>query len=98
MNYTETLALAKAQNIDISKLTIAYEVECSYEEGVNTPRFEDICKAVYNLWLKTEGLEVCQLISALKDAIKTQGCTLDGVLAYEDDWNMVIDLACQCTY
>lgn len=98
MTFSEQLALAKQNNINIAELNIAYEVECSYEEGVNTPRFEDICKAVYNLWLKTEGLEVCQLISALKDAIKTQGCTLDGVLAYGDDWHMVIDLACQCTY
>lgn len=98
MTFSEQLALAKQNNINIAELNIAYEVECSYEEGANTPRFEDICKAVYNLWLKTEGLEVCQLISALKDAIKTQGCTLDGVLAYKDDWNMVIDLACQCTY
>lgn len=98
MTFSEQLALAKQNNINIAELNIAYEVECSYEEGVNTPRFEDICKAVYNLWLKTEGLEVCQLISALKDAIKTQGCTLDGVLDYEDDWNMVIDLACQCTH
>lgn len=98
MTFSEQLALAKQNNINIAELNIAYEVECSYEEGVNTPRFEDICKAVYNLWLKTEGLEVCQLISALKDAIKTQGCTLDGVLTYGDDWHMVIDLACQCTY
>ena len=98
MNYTETLALAKAQNIDISKLAIAYEVECCYAEGVKTPRFEDICNAIYNLWLKTEHIEINTLVLALKDGIENQGCTLDDVLAYGESWDMVIDLACQCTY
>ena len=98
MTYTEQLALARAHNINIAKLAIAYEVECCYEQGKDTPRFEDICQAVYNLWLKTEHIEVNTLVLALQDGIKTQGCTLDDVLAYGDSYDMVIDLACQCTY
>ena len=98
MTYTEQLALARAHNINIAKLAIAYEVECCYEQGKDTPRFEDICQAVYNLWLKTEHIEVKTLVLALQDGIKTQGCTLDDVLAYGDSYDMVIDLACQCTY
>lgn len=98
MTYTEQLALARAHNINIAMLTIAYEVECCYEQGTATPRFEDICQAVYNLWLKTEHIEINTLVLALKDGIATQGCTLDDVLAYGESWHMVIELACQCTY
>jgi len=98
MTYTENLALARAHNVDIVMLNIAYEVECCYEQGTDTPRFEDICEAVYNLWLKTEHIEINTLVLALKDGIETQGCTLDNVLHYGESWDMVIDLACQCTY
>jgi len=98
MTYTETLALAKAHNIDIAQLAIAYEVACCYEQGIETPRFEDICRAVYNLWLKTDHIEVNTLVLALQDAIDNEGCTLDDVLSYGESWHMVIELACQCTY
>jgi len=98
MNYTETLKKAKEHNIDIIKLDVAYEVECCYENGTNEPRYEDICKAVYKLYMKTEGLSINQICLALKDGIKNEGCTLDDVLNYGNSWDMVIDLACQCTY
>ena len=95
MTYRENLELARAQNIDLARLSVAYEVECCCGE---VERFEDICEAVYNLWLKTEHIEINTLVLALEDGIKNQGCTLDDVLAYGESWDMVIDLACQCTY
>lgn len=98
MTYAENLALAKEHNIDIAMLDIAHEVACCYPKGTKTKRFEDICRAVYNLWLDTYKISINQLVLALKDGIETQDCTLDDVLARGESWDLVIDLACQIDY
>lgn len=98
MNFAEQIKAAQDSNINIAMLSVAYEVKCVHLLRIHTPRFEDICKAVYNLWLETDHIEINQLVCALKDGIETQDCTLDDVLAYGESWDLVIDLACQCTY
>lgn len=93
MNYRETLEFAKANKVDIAKLMIANEVECVFKSN---SRFEDKCQAIYNLWLKTEGITINQLCLALQYGITKGELSLDRVLKYEEDFDEVIELAIQC--
>ena len=95
MNYKQNLECARAHRVDIAKLNVAFEVEDCFG---NVERFEDICEAVFQMWLHTEKADLYTLTRALKDGIETQDCTLDDVLDYGESWDLVIELACQCTY
>jgi len=92
MTFTQTLALAKQHNIDILDLDVAYEVACIF--GEEHERYEDICKAVYNLYMKTDRMSINCLACALQQCIDEGEATLDGVLAWEEDFNTVVEWAC----
>lgn len=92
MNYTQTLALAEAHDINICTLIIADEVRCTF--GRNHERYEDVCNAVYNLYMKTDRLSVACLTEALSQMLNKYGATLDNVLHYGQDFDEVIELAC----
>lgn len=92
MLFAETLALAKSQNINILDLDIAYEVACIF--GQEHERYEDICKAVYNLYMKTDRMSINCLACALQQCIDEGEVSLDRVLAWEEDFDYVVEYAC----
>lgn len=92
MTFKEQLELAKKNNIDISQLAIAYEVECTFDQGSERPDFNELCGAVWLLWFKTENLSIETLTKALKHTLD-DGATLKDVLAYGPGWNKTIERA-----
>lgn len=92
MLFAETLALAKSQNINILDLDIAYEVACIF--GEKNTQYEDLCKATYNLYMKTDRMSINCLATALKECLKHCEVSLDRVLAWEEDFNYVVEYAC----
>lgn len=58
MKYIEYLELAKKENINITKLFIANEVELlikeDYKKTINEDSYEEICSIVYDNYLKID--------------------------------------------
>lgn len=92
MNFKEQLELAKKNDIDVSQLTIAHEVDCTYDQGSERPDFDKICEAIWLLWLKSEGLSIEDLTEALRQELE-DGTMLEDVLAYGPGWDKTIERA-----
>ena len=92
MTYLEQLETAKKNNIDCAKLYIAEEVAVIF--GREHERFEDVCEAVYNLWLGTDLISINTLVNSVKELLDKEEITIDGVFHHKQDWDDVIEYAC----
>lgn len=93
MKYTEQLALARANNIDIFALHIADETGAIF--GENHPDFEQLCSVLGTLYLDTYHMSVETLGNALRYALERGDVTLSGVgIKHSADYDLVIELAC----
>ena len=92
MNYTELLNFAKANEINISKLAIANEVNCVFFDYKKY--FETLCTMVYAMWLDTDSIGINALCNAILNFIKRTKKKPSDIEFYEKDWNEIIDDAC----
>ena len=82
MNFKETLELAREEHIDIVDLIVANEVEAVFE---NDERFEELCSKVKTAYLKSENIEVWQLVKALEYKLEN-GLELRDI----DKWDLIL--------
>ena len=82
MNFRETLEKAREEHIDIVDLIVANEVEAIFEED---ERFEEMCGKVKTAYLKSEGIEVWQLVKALEYKLEN-GLELRDI----DKWDLIL--------
>lgn len=68
MKYIELLALAKKHDINIVKLTIAYELECILAEELDEEQFEELCEQVYDIYLSIDTYDLNAVCKAVLDA------------------------------
>lgn len=57
MKYIEQLELAKKEQINITKLFVAYEIDIllgKYNKEVKEDSFEELCSAVYEYYIKID--------------------------------------------
>lgn len=64
MNFRETLQLAKDNGLLVVDLIVADEVNAIFDE--EDERFEEMCSLVKTAYLKSENIEVWQLVKALE--------------------------------
>lgn len=82
MNFRETLNKAREEHIDIVDLIVANEVEAIFEED---ERFEEMCGKVKTAYLKSENIEVWQLVKALEYKLEN-GLELRDI----DKWDLIL--------
>ena len=82
MNFRETLEKAREEHIDIVDLMVANEVEAIFEED---ERFEEMSGKVKTAYLKSEGIEVWQLVKALEYKLEN-GLELRDI----DKWDLIL--------
>ena len=93
MTYAETLALAKAHNIDLGKLNTADEVAVTF--GTDHPQYEHICTVIYAMLLKCDvSIQVWHLVASLKQLLDNEQIALENVLTLGDDYDKVVENAC----
>jgi len=93
MTYAATLALAKANNIDLGKLNTAEEVAATF--GIDHKDYESICLIIYAMWLKCDvSIQVWHLVASLKQLLENKQITLENVLTLGDDYDKVVENAC----
>lgn len=64
MNFREQLQLAKDNGLSVVDLIVADEVSAVFTD--EDERFEELCGAVKEAYLKSENIEVWQLVKALE--------------------------------
>ena len=83
MNFRETLEKAREEHIDIIDLMVADEVNAIFDE--EDERFEEMCGKVKTAYLKSEGIEVWQLVKALEYKLEN-GLELRDI----DKWDLIL--------
>lgn len=97
MKYSETLALAKANNIDILDLMVADEVDCQNDNIIKDDDYEMICDYVKRLYLKTEHIALDCIVCGVLTEIKKGDLTIDKIKNHQDrteDYD-ILDIICQ---
>ena len=64
--YKETLEFARKNDISVTDLLVADEVESKFYD-VDEKEFEKICEVVENAYLKSDSIEVWAIACALKE-------------------------------
>ena len=92
MKYSEQLALARANNIDIFALHIADETGAIF--GENHPDYEDLCAVMYELYTNTYHMSCETLGNALRYALEHEDIKLANVRKHSKEFDLVVELAC----
>ena len=64
--YKETLEFARKNDISVTDLLVADEVESKFYD-VDEKEFEKICEVVENAYLKSDSIAVWEIVMALKE-------------------------------
>ena len=83
MNFRETLTLAKENGLSAVDLIVADEVSAIFDE--EDERFEEMCGKVKTAYLKSENIEVWQLVKALEYKLEN-GLELRDI----DKWDLIL--------
>lgn len=83
MNFREQLQLAKANGLLVVDLIVADEVSAIFTE--DDERFEELCGKVKTAYLKSENIEVWQLVKALEYKLEN-GLELNDI----DKWDLIL--------
>lgn len=85
MKYIELLALAKKHDINIVKLSIAYELECILNEQLDEEHFEELCEQVYDIYLSIDTYDVNLICRAVLDAFTDEEVKELLINEYDED-------------
>lgn len=88
MKYTELLEIARKNNIDIVKLTIAHELEsCLGTENKisNEDEFECLCAQVYEIYLSIDSYDLNAIIRIILNTIYDEEEKLILANKYDND-------------
>ena len=83
MNFRETLEKAKELEISAIDLIVADEVNAIFDE--EDERFEEMCSLVKTAYLKSENIEVWQLVKALEYKLE-KGYKIRAI----DKWDLIL--------
>ena len=97
--YKETLEFARKNDISVTDLLVAEEVESKFYD-VDDKEFEKICEVVENAYLKSDSIEVWAIAYALKEMVDKYEAENDGQkLNYDDvDKWALLDKANELSY
>ncbi len=97
--YKETLEFARKNDISVTDLLVAEEIESKFYD-VDDKEFEKICEVVENAYLKSDSIEVWAIAYALKEMADKYEAENDGQkLNYDDvDKWALLDKANELSY